>query len=104
MNQTIETNIITRLRDKFKLGIEISEGWKNYIFKKPEIEALSKERMKICNQCPELDEAGTHCIVPGTYPCCKLCGCAMEVKSRNPNSVCPSEENKWKDILINKKI
>lgn len=102
MNQNTKESIFASLKKKLEQGLEISEGWKNYMFPTPYTEALSKMRLEECSKCPNFDTSGTSCVVPGTYPCCSLCGCPLLVKTCNPNSNCP--ENKWDKILIDKEI
>lgn len=53
-------------------------------------EEIHKERMSICNQCPELIKA-THQ--------CKKCGCFMNLKTKLPNADCPL--GKWGKADIN---
>jgi hypothetical protein len=51
-------------------------------------ETISKERMNICNNCPELLPTGN----------CKKCGCFMFLKTRLPHAECPI--NKWSKVNI----
>jgi len=62
---------------------EIYEGWKNYTFPTPEIEAIAKKRMAICVECEKL-RANKSCM---------LCGCYMPAKCRSISSKCGL--NKW---------
>lgn len=64
---------------------EIYEGWKNYIFQTPEIEALAKERIEVCSGCIHLNFLNI----------CSRCSCPKAGKTRSPESRCP--ENLWKD-------
>lgn len=64
---------------------EIYEGWKNYVFPNPEIEALAKERIAVCSECDHLN----------ALLVCTACGCPRAGKARSPESRCP--HNKWKD-------
>lgn len=57
---------------------EIYDGWHNYIFPTPEIEALAKRRAAICAECEHL--------VLGV---CSICGCPSAGKTRSPESSCP---------------
>ena len=59
----------------------IYEGIKNRIFKKEDVEQI----------------AAISCTVPGTQPCCTLCGCAMQTKTRSLISSCP--DGKWAKFL-----
>lgn len=63
---------------------EIYDGWKNYIFPTPEIEALAKERMEVCVTCEHLSR----------FNICTKCSCPNVGKVRSPTSICL--ENKWK--------
>ena len=75
----------------------ILEGIKNNIFKTENIEAIAKERNKICKACDFLDTTGAHCAVPLTAPCCEACGCSLKFKLRSLSSECP--ERKWDAVL-----
>ena len=57
---------------------EIIEGWKNYTFPNPHIEAIAKERITICCECDKLRKNNT----------CMLCGCYMPAKVRSSKSHC----------------
>ena len=76
---------------------QILEGLKNSIFVNKKIEEIASERMAICNTCDHLDKEGTNCLVPGTQPCCSLCGCCMSLKSRVLSAKC--DDNKWFPVL-----
>jgi len=62
---------------------QIFEGIKNYLFRRREIEEISRQRMNICMNCPEIDHEGTKCAAPGTQPCCGSCGCSLAFKTRS---------------------
>jgi hypothetical protein len=64
---------------------EIYEGWKNYIFQTPEIEALAKKRIEVCVECKHLN----------ILQICSKCICPKSGKARSPESRCPM--NKWED-------
>ena len=81
----------------FRNRKEILEGIKNRIFKKEHIEAEAKKRFDICRGCDSLDEKGGDCIVLGTQPCCKECGCSLPIKTRSLASECPLD--KWKALM-----
>lgn len=51
--------------------------------------------MKICSTCNFLDTEGDTCYVPGTQPCCGICGCSLKLKLRVPEETCPNNEPKW---------
>lgn len=61
----------------------------NKIFKKDPVEKIYKERIKICQGCPHMDNVGISCIVKGTQPCCAICGCSLSMKLRSLDSSCP---------------
>ena len=67
----------------------IYEGIRNRIFKKEDIEEIAAIRWSICIKCNHLDTIGKNCTLPGTQPCCTLCGCAMQTKTRSLISSCP---------------
>lgn len=74
----------------------IIQGVKNKLFKKAHIERIAAERSSICAACPELDEKGIKCMMPGTQPCCGKCGCSLAFKLRDLTSECGDEKNpKW---------
>ena len=75
----------------------IYEGIKNRIFKKEDIEEIASIRWSICIKCNYLDTVGKNCTVPGTQPCCTLCGWAMQTKTRSLISSCP--DGKWAKFL-----
>ena len=61
---------------------EIYQGWKNLVWKDPEIEKIAKERALICARCPfNVDNK------------CNKCGCYLPAKTRSINSKCP--DGKW---------
>ena len=47
-------------------------------------EKLSKKRMRICRNCPNLK--GGDCVI---------CGCDMAAKTRLPAEICPDKKPKW---------
>ena len=61
---------------------KILEGIRNRIFKKADVEDIAAERMRICETCPFLDKGGSTCLVPGTQPCCSMCGCSLGINTR----------------------
>jgi hypothetical protein len=73
----------------FKNADKIVEGIKNNIFKKEHIEAVATDRFQVCIKCSLFDAVGTHCIAPGTQPCCSDCGCSLAFKVRSLSSNCP---------------
>ena len=90
----------------------ILEGIKNNIFKKEDVEEIAAERLVKCMECPHLSMTDDKCVVPGTQPCCGLCGCKLAWKLRSLSEYCPDPENKrWdrfvtdeEEVEINNKI
>lgn len=79
---------------------KILEGLKNSVFKQEHIEEIANERMTLCRACPHIDMKGDKCELPGTAPCCGLCGCCLSIKTRSLSSDCALSTNKkWKAIL-----
>lgn len=76
---------------------KIFEGLKNSVFKKEAVEEIAAERIKICEACPHIDKEGTKCMIPGTQPCCGLCGCKLGLKTRSLSSAC--DDKRWDAIL-----
>lgn len=63
-------------------------------------QAIAEARMKICNTCPHIDNAGNKCLVPGTQPCCGKCGCSLKLKVFSLSSDCGDENNpRWKAVM-----
>lgn len=75
----------------------ILEGIRNDIFKKDDVEKVAALRMEICNSCEHIDREGSKCYVPGTQPCCGLCGCKLAWKTRSLSEKC--DIDKWEDLL-----
>ena len=86
-----------QLIDAFGNMPAIYEGIKNKVFKKEDVEHIAAIRWSICQQCPHLDSIGKSCTIPGTQPCCSLCGCSMASKTRSLISSCP--DGKWAKFL-----
>jgi hypothetical protein len=78
----------------------IYEGIKNRIFVKEDVEQIAAIRWSICQQCTYLDKKGSKCTIPGTQPCCSLCGCSMASKTRSLISSCP--DGKWAKFIEDK--
>mgnify|MGYP001607181442 CR=1 FL=1 len=80
--------------EQFKKGIKksvnITEAWINVVISTPEVEALAKEREKVCNTCNSRTEIMK---VNGisVYKC-KECGCPLAALLRS-NESC--KLNKW---------
>lgn len=89
------------LKEIFKNRKQIVEGITNSIIKNKFVEDVSKLRIEICNTCNEKDVIGNECVLPGTQPCCKLCGCSLTFKTRSLSTTCPAK--KWGSIVSEKK-
>tara|TARA_R100000231_G_C5313705_1_gene161238 strand:- start:270 stop:662 length:393 start_codon:yes stop_codon:yes gene_type:complete len=76
---------------------QISEGVRNKIFKKEDVEAVAKLRWQECKICPLLDKVGKTCAVNGTQPCCSDCGCSLSLKLRALSSSCP--KGRWSAVM-----
>ena len=76
---------------------KILEGMTHSFFHMPHIEEVAEKRLAICGQCKELDKEGTKCLMPGTQPCCKICGCKLKWKVRCLSEKC--DLDKWEEIL-----
>lgn len=76
---------------------KILEGIKNNVFRNADVEDIAAERMEICSTCPHLDTVGTKCLIPGTSPCCSLCGCSLGLKTRALSAHC--DIHKWEAVL-----
>jgi len=75
---------------------KILAGLWNNIFRKINTERVFQERLAICGKCPKLDLAGSKCAVPGTAPCCGVCGCSLDILLRSMDAEC--EDGKWKAV------
>jgi hypothetical protein len=80
----MKINLIHIWKNKGK----IAEGVANSIFKKEHIEEIANERLQTCMSCEHIDKTGSKCAVPGTQPCCALCGCSLAFKTRSLSSKC----------------
>jgi len=76
---------------------QILEGVKNSIIRDKFVEEIAEQRMILCHACPKKDIEGTSCVMPGTQPCCSLCGCSLSFKVRALSSDCPA--HKWKAVI-----
>lgn len=86
-------NLIEIWKNKGK----ILEGVLNSVFKKEHVEQIAESRIAICNSCPDIDNEGKECLAPGTQPCCSLCGCSLQFKTRSMSSECPA--GKWVALM-----
>jgi len=78
---------------------QILEGVSNNINKKEDVEKIAKKRLEICSKCEHQDKTGEQCLVPGTQPCCGICGCKLAFKTRSLSSECPHPDKKWKAVM-----
>jgi len=85
----MESSIIRIWKNKGK----ILEGIKNSIFTSQHVEEIAELRNLICQECPHIDKRGSMCAMPGTQPCCKLCGCNLKLKHRSLSSSC--DDGRW---------
>jgi hypothetical protein len=76
---------------------KIFEGIVNNIFKKADVEHIAAKRMEICATCPDIDREGIKCMVPNTNPCCGVCGCSLNLKTRSLSSAC--DNGRWLAVL-----
>lgn len=76
---------------------QILEGIKNSIIRDEFVEEVAEQRMLLCHTCPKKDIKGDTCLMPGTQPCCSLCGCSLSFKVRSLSSDCPA--HKWKAVI-----
>lgn len=73
------------------------EGLKNSVIRDKYVEEIAEARFAICNTCVRKDVEGKSCIVPGTQPCCNLCGCSLSLKLRSLSSECP--DKRWSAFI-----
>ena len=64
------------------------------------IEELAKERLEICNSCPDLNNTDDKCKLKIhnslKFKCCTHCSCYMEAKTRSLDAKCGNTSNpKW---------
>lgn len=76
---------------------KIAEGIANSIFKKEHVEEVAAARAAICNACEHQDKTGKSCVMPGTQPCCSLCGCSQALKTRALSASC--DDNRWEAVM-----
>lgn len=67
------------------------------MFRDEHVEAIYEDRRKVCDGCDDKDIEGDKCAMPGTQPCCKLCGCSLSLKLRSLSSACPA--GKWQAVV-----
>jgi hypothetical protein len=86
-----------KIKQIWKNRIQIMEGVKNSIIRDKFVEKVAEERSKICNACTRKDIKGSSCVMPGTQPCCNLCGCSLTFKLRSLSSACP--DLRWEAFI-----
>jgi len=89
-----------KLFDIFQKRKQIFEGIMNSMFTSKDVEEIAAKRMEVCNSCPHIDKEGTKCFLPGSQPCCSLCGCKLFFMTRSLSSKCSDPDNlRWEAIL-----
>jgi len=86
-----------RLAKIWKNRKQIMEGVINSVIRDEFVEEIATQRLKLCNSCVRRDDEGSSCVVPGTQPCCNLCGCSLAFKTRSLSSECP--DLRWHAVL-----
>ena len=86
-----------KLLEVWEARKKILEGMMNDFFRKEHVEEIAEKRLAICNNCEHLDTEGSKCFMPGTQPCCALCGCKLKWKVRCLSEKC--DDNRWEEIL-----
>ena len=59
----------------------IVDGWKNYLFRRPDVEAFAERRARICLKCEYYSD--------DIYIHCKECDCPIATKTRSRRARCP---------------
>jgi hypothetical protein len=73
---------------------------RNSLVRKEDVERIARVRFEVCRHCELLDEVGDSCMIPGTQPCCRACGCKLSFKIRSLSSECAHPDGpKWKALL-----
>lgn len=85
------------VKEIWKNRTQIMEGIKNSIIRDRFVEEIAKARMEHCNVCVRKDVEGKDCAIPGTQPCCQLCGCSLQLKLRSLSSSCP--DLRWNAVI-----
>jgi hypothetical protein len=83
----------SRLKEIWKNRKQIMEGVKNAVIRDEYVEEIADHRRDICNTCEHRDDTGKECAMPGTQPCCSLCGCSLKFKTRALSTECP--DGRW---------
>lgn len=48
--------------------------------------------MDVCNSCEHIDREGSKCVVPGSAPCCSLCGCTLYLATASLSFECKAKK------------
>lgn len=92
--------MLKKLKIIWKNRKQIFQGIKNTFFKHEDIERIAFDRLSICKSCTNFDDKGYYCLMPGTQPCCGICGCKLAFKTRSLSSECPHPDGaKWKSYM-----
>jgi hypothetical protein len=83
----------SRLKEIWKHRKQIMEGVKNAVIRDEFVEEIADHRRDICDTCEHRDDSGKECAMPGTQPCCSLCGCSLKFKTRALSTDCP--DGRW---------
>jgi hypothetical protein len=67
------------------------------MFSTKDIREVADYRLKICKKCPHYDTEGKDCLIPGTQPCCGICGCSMGIKAYSMSSAC--DDSRWPAVM-----
>jgi hypothetical protein len=86
-----------RLAKIWKNRKQIMEGVINSVIRDEFVEEIAAQRLESCNSCVRKDDEGSSCVVPGTQPCCNLCGCSLGIKIRALSAECP--DLRWHAVL-----
>lgn len=78
---------------------QILEGILNNLFTSEDVKSVAIKRFNKCLECSHLDKKGKDCAIPGTKPCCKLCGCSLRIKTFSMSAECPAPEKYWTAIM-----
>ena len=73
------------------------EGVKNSVIRDEFVEDIAVHRKEICDSCEHIDLKGKACAMPGTQPCCSLCGCSLTFKTRALSTECP--DGRWFPLI-----
>jgi hypothetical protein len=86
-----------RLAKIWKNRKQIMEGVINSVIRDEFVEEIAAQRLELCKSCVRKDDEGSSCVVPGTQPCCNLCGCSLAFKIRALSAECP--DLRWHALL-----